>query len=331
MKEIHFCKIDEPYGAFSNFSHHVIKLDGKEWPSSEHYFQAQKFTDVTYQEKIRAADSPMSAMRLGQSRDVPLVKNWFEGVRDEVMYKVVWAKVQQHQEVRDLLLSTGEAPIAEHRKADSYWGDGGDGSGQNKLGKILMKIRSELVAEQAGGKAPAPTPETKLLYAGKHLLMKAVGHWEYASRTKAAGAVAILAVTPQDEVILIEQFRPPVGKRVVELPAGLVGDTDEYKGEAFLVAAQRELLEETGYEASQWKRVFHGPSSAGLSTEEITFFLANGLVSKGPALGDGHEELELHLVPRKEIITWLASKESAGLMIDYKIYAALFFWDKVSW
>ena len=156
------------------------------------------------------------------------------------------------------------------------------------------------------------TPHPQTLYSGKHLQLLCVGNWEYASRNKASGAVAILAVTALDEVLLIEQFRPPVGKRVIELPAGLVGDTEADAGatDPLLAGAKRELLEETGYVAAQWEQVCHGPSSAGLSSEEITFFLASELTSQGPALGDGDEELVQHCVPRADLLPWLATKQA---------------------
>ncbi len=167
-----------------------------------------------------------------------------------------------------------------------------------------------------------------ILFAGKHLTLKAIGHWEYAERTKASGAVVILPITDDDELLLIEQFRPPLQRRVIELPAGLVGDTADYEGEPFLQAAQRELFEETGYEAKTWKRLFSGPSSAGLTTEAMTFFLAAGLTFIKVAEGDGHENIELHKVKRSELIPWLQSRESQDRIVDYKIYAALFFFEK---
>ncbi|VTR99272.1 NADAR family protein [Tuwongella immobilis] len=143
MAEICFYSTKEAFGEFSNFAKFSIQLDGQEWPTSEHYFQAQKFSDSAYQEKIRTNASPMIAARLGRSRKVPIRRDW-ESVKDAVMLRAVRAKFQQHPELRDLLLSTGDAKLIEHTTNDSYWGDGGDGSGRNRLGQILMQVRAEL-------------------------------------------------------------------------------------------------------------------------------------------------------------------------------------------
>src|SRR5207253_56250 len=128
---------------FSNFAPYPIELDGKRWPTSEHYFQAQKFADPQHQESIRREKSPMIAARMGRDRKKKLRADW-ESVKVAVMRKVVRAKFTQHDDIRDVLLSTGNAKIVEHTENDDYWGDGGDGSGKNMLGQILMEIREEL-------------------------------------------------------------------------------------------------------------------------------------------------------------------------------------------
>ncbi|SFJ10577.1 NADAR family protein [Thermoflavimicrobium dichotomicum] len=142
---IYFYRINEEYGSFSNFSPHPIELDGKKWPTTEHYFQAQKFitTDPAYSEKIRLASSPMVAARLGRSRKAPLRPDW-EKIKDDVMRKAVRCKVMTHPDVKELLLSTGDEEIIEKTTKDTYWGCGSDGKGKNMLGKILMEIREEL-------------------------------------------------------------------------------------------------------------------------------------------------------------------------------------------
>ncbi len=120
MKEpINFYSTKEPFGEFSNFSAFPINIDGKTWLTSEHYFQAQKFTDEAYQEKIRTTASPMIAARLGRSRAVPIRENWNE-VRDEVMYRALRAKFDQHEKLRFILRSTGDRQLIEHAKNDSY-------------------------------------------------------------------------------------------------------------------------------------------------------------------------------------------------------------------
>jgi ribA/ribD-fused uncharacterized protein len=140
---INFYLKDKEYGCFSNFAAYPIEVKGKVWPTSEHYFQAQKFAGTEHEEAIRLANSPMMAARMGRDRTVPLRSDW-EALKDEVMREAIRAKFQQHQDLRQTLLATGNARIAEHTEKDSYWGDGGDGSGKNMLGRILMEIREEL-------------------------------------------------------------------------------------------------------------------------------------------------------------------------------------------
>jgi ribA/ribD-fused uncharacterized protein len=142
---IRFYRVNEPYGAFSNFSPHPITLDGLRWPTTEHYFQAQKFTgvDPAYVEEIRAAKSPMIAARLGRSRNVKLRRDW-ESVKDDVMRRAVFAKFTSHRDAHDLLLSTGGEPIIEDTTDDHYWGGGTKGTGKNMLGLILLEVREQL-------------------------------------------------------------------------------------------------------------------------------------------------------------------------------------------
>ncbi len=140
---IRFYSINEPYGEFSNFAAYPIELDNHVWPTSEHFFQAQKFTNRAYQKTIRGTPSPMTAARLGRSRKVPIRTDWNK-VRDDVMYRAVRAKFAQHADLQSLLRSTGERKLIEHTQNDSYWGDGGDGSGENMLGQILMRVRKEM-------------------------------------------------------------------------------------------------------------------------------------------------------------------------------------------
>jgi N-glycosidase YbiA len=145
---ISFYRVNEPYGCFSNFSPHPIVLDGKEWPTTEHYFQAQKFvtTAPDYAEKIRLAPSPMKAAQWGRSRKAPLRSDW-ESVKDDVMRRAVYAKFKSHPEIRDVLLATGEEKIVELTTTDMYWGVGSDGTGKNRLGIILMEVRERLRQE----------------------------------------------------------------------------------------------------------------------------------------------------------------------------------------
>ena len=147
MTVINFYSTKDQYGCFSNFSRHPFELDGKQWLTTEHYFQAQKFPgNEAYQEKIRLENSPMVATRLGRSRAQPIRADW-EQVKDELMKTALLAKFTQNKDILAILLSTGDAQLVEHTKNDRYWGDGGDGSGKNKLGLLLMEVREELRQE----------------------------------------------------------------------------------------------------------------------------------------------------------------------------------------
>jgi ribA/ribD-fused uncharacterized protein len=140
---IYFYSTCEEYGAFSNFSAHGFELDGKYWKTSEHYFQAMKFEGTEYADKVCEARSPKEAAELGRRRDFPLRKDW-ETVKDDVMRKAVLKKFQTHDDIRDLLLSTGDEELVEKTTGDYYWGCGTDGTGKNMLGKILMEVRTQL-------------------------------------------------------------------------------------------------------------------------------------------------------------------------------------------
>jgi len=139
---IEFYRTGDAYGCFSNFSAHKVVI-GATWPTVEHYFQAQKFLDDELRKKIMTEPSPMVAARMGRNRAWPLRPDW-RRIKDAIMRDGVRAKVAQHHDVRETLLGTGEALIVEHTRNDSYWGDGGDGSGKNMLGRILMEVRAEL-------------------------------------------------------------------------------------------------------------------------------------------------------------------------------------------
>ncbi len=137
---------DEPYGCFSNFSRHGFRLDGKQWPTSEHYFQAQKFAGTPHLGDVLRAPSPAKAAAIGRDRGRPLRSDW-EQVKDDVMRRAVLAKFQQNDDIRAVLLDTGDAELVENAPNDDYWGCGADGSGQNRLGQILMDVRATLREE----------------------------------------------------------------------------------------------------------------------------------------------------------------------------------------
>ncbi len=146
-KVINFYSTKDAYGCFSNFSAHPFRLNNKIWKTSEHYFQAQKFAGTEHEEELRLVDSPMVVARMGRSRQRPLRKDW-ETVKDDVMREALRAKFTQNEELKRILLETGDAELVEHTANDSYWGDGGNGSGRNMLGKLLMELRGELKKEE---------------------------------------------------------------------------------------------------------------------------------------------------------------------------------------
>ena len=144
---IYFYGTHDLYGFFSNFSRHPIVLHGHTWPTTEHYFQAQKFAGTAHEGAILHAASPTTAARMGRSRERPLRADW-EQVKDEIMHQALLAKFTQYPDLRMQLLATGNARIVEHTARDHYWADGGDGSGRNMLGILLMRVREELRQEQ---------------------------------------------------------------------------------------------------------------------------------------------------------------------------------------
>lgn len=142
-RTIHFYSVNDEYGVFSNFALYPITLRGKRWPTSEHFFQAQKFADARDQEEIRKVSSPVIAARMGRDRKRKLRRDW-ERVKIGIMREAVEAKFRQHDELRVILLSTDDARLVEHTDNDDFWGDGGDGSGRNELGRLLMAVRDAL-------------------------------------------------------------------------------------------------------------------------------------------------------------------------------------------
>ena len=170
----------------------------------------------------------------------------------------------------------------------------------------------------------------RVITPGKHVNFVSRNGWEYVERPKITGIVGIIAVTDDRKLVLIEQYRPPVDKRVIEIPAGLAGDVAGQETEELAAAAKRELLEETGYEATRMRQVGAGASSAGITDEIITLFLATGLKKTGDGKGDGSEDLTLHEVPLGQVKSWLDEQTNSGLLIDLKVYGGLYFAETVS-
>lgn len=163
------------------------------------------------------------------------------------------------------------------------------------------------------------------LYQGRWLRLKRRGRWEFAERNNPGGAVIILAVTPEDKVLFVEQYRVAVQQFTIEMPAGLVGDLADQEHESALLAAQRELEEETGYRCSNVTFVHEGPSSSGMSNEIIAFVQAHDLAKVSDGGGDATENIIVHEVPRQEAGAWLLARAKEGYSIDPKLFAGLWF------
>lgn len=140
---IYFYSTKDKYGCFSNFSRHGFELNGAYWPTSEHYFQAQKFAGTPHEDAVRMAPTPKEAAKMGRDATRPLRFDW-EKVKDEIMKQGVLRKFQTHADIREILLATGDEELVENSPIDYYWGCGADGSGKNKLGIILMAVREIL-------------------------------------------------------------------------------------------------------------------------------------------------------------------------------------------
>lgn len=165
----------------------------------------------------------------------------------------------------------------------------------------------------------AEAPE-QVEWAGKFVVAKRRGRWEYASRARGIRAAVILAVDA-GEVILVEQFRVPIGRYCLEMPAGLIGD--ETEGEDAMESAARELEEETGYRAAQWEEVGEFWSSPGMITESYTLLKATGLTRVGDGGGTDHEDIVVHRVPLARMAQVVAEHRAKGHAIDSKLLMLL--------
>lgn len=139
--EIRFYLKRDPYGVFSNFAPYPVEIDGRIWKTTEHYYHAQRFAGTEYEEVIRQIKTPFQAKEVAKSGVYPRRTDWFD-VKFEIMMRAVKTKFEQHNNLRDILVSTGNAILKEHTELDHYWADGGNGSGRSRLGEILMIVRS---------------------------------------------------------------------------------------------------------------------------------------------------------------------------------------------
>ncbi|TRW14883.1 NUDIX hydrolase [Glacieibacterium frigidum] len=156
---------------------------------------------------------------------------------------------------------------------------------------------------------------------GKYLEVHRDGTWEYAARTRGIGAAVILALTEAREIVLVEQFRVPLGRPTIELPAGLIGDDTE--GEAAAVSAARELHEETGFVAARFDDLGDYATSPGMTSETFRLFRAHGLTRDGAGGGVDGEDIAVHVVPVKDLGAWLDARRAEGRMIDSRLLVAL--------
>jgi ribA/ribD-fused uncharacterized protein len=142
-ERILFYLTGDSFGELSNFAPYPIRVGGVVWPTTEHFFQAQKFVAEGDREAIRGEPSPMKAAKMGRDRRRALRPDW-DAIKVSVMLQALREKFHQHRALAAMLAGTGDAEIVEHTRNDHYWADGGDGSGGNMLGKLLMRVRSEL-------------------------------------------------------------------------------------------------------------------------------------------------------------------------------------------
>lgn len=128
---------------------YAFRLEGQEWPTVEHYFQALKFREAEYQERIRAAKSPKEARKLGRSKRQPLREDW-KKVREVVLTRAIYTRARTYNQLAAALLETGDKTLVENNAYDYFWGCGRDRRGENRYGKVLMKVRARLREEAAG-------------------------------------------------------------------------------------------------------------------------------------------------------------------------------------
>lgn len=167
--------------------------------------------------------------------------------------------------------------------------------------------------------------ETETLHLGRWINLKRRNGWEYAERTNPKGAVIIVAITREGELLFVEQYREPLRLRTIEMPAGLIGDVAGSEHEDACSTAQRELIEETGYSASRVDYVVGGPVSAGMSTEIAHFVRATELTQVSAGGGDESEDITVHRVPLTEAGAWLLGKGAEGYPLDPKLWAGIYF------
>jgi ADP-ribose pyrophosphatase len=163
----------------------------------------------------------------------------------------------------------------------------------------------------------------EVMWEGRFITARRKGRWEYVSRARNIRAAVILAIDAEDRVILVDQYRVPLGRRCIELPAGLIGDDDGFAGEDATAAAARELEEETGYRAARMDVIGEFWSSPGMVSESFTLLRAHGLTQVGPGGGTEEEDITVHRVPLADIASAIAAWRQDGHAVDVKILTLL--------
>lgn len=169
------------------------------------------------------------------------------------------------------------------------------------------------------------TSNIRILHEGEFLKLQRNAHWEYVSRQQSRGAAAMVAVTDAEEIVLVEQYRIPLQARTIELPAGVIGDSAEFRDESVTTSALRELLEETGYQGEAAHLLCEGPTAPGMTSETSHLVRVTGLKKIHAGGGVDGEDITVHVVPLNEIDRWLATQKARGLHIEPRIYAGLYF------
>lgn len=162
-----------------------------------------------------------------------------------------------------------------------------------------------------------------IVWQGRFITTKVDGKWEYVSRARGIRAAVIVAIDDADHIILVEQYRVPLGKPCIELPAGLIGDHDDVEGEEDTSAAARELEEETGYRAGRMEVLGEYWSSPGMLSESYTLVRAHDLEKVGPGGGTDGEDITVHRVPLTGLAAFIEERRRLGDAIDGKLLLLL--------
>ena len=163
----------------------------------------------------------------------------------------------------------------------------------------------------------------EIRWAGKFITARTRGKWEYVTRARGIRAAVIVAIDEEDHVLLVEQYRVPLQRQCLELPAGLIGDDDSAEGEDALDAAARELEEETGYHAQTMESLGEFYSSPGMVSESFTLVRAHGLTKVGPGGGTDSEDITVHRVARAHLPQFVEMARARGLGIDVRLLMLL--------